>query len=94
MLKTHLSPQQVADRKTKMIKRYNKELKEVATIVGINKPLSSYVARHSFATNLKFVGVSIPVISEMLGHKTQEITETYLKAFENSVLDDAVKRLL
>ena len=94
LLKTHLSPQQVADRKTKMIKRYNKELKEVATIVGINKPLSSYVARHSFATNLKFVGVSIPVISEMLGHKTQEITETYLKAFENSVLDDAVKKLL
>ena len=35
-----------------------------------------------------------PVISEMLGYKTQEITEAYLKAFENNVLDDAVKRLL
>lgn len=94
LLHEDLTPQQEADRKKKVLKRFNKQLKEIATLTGIQKNLSSYVARHSFATNLKHAGVSVTVISESLGHRSQEITETYLKGFENSVIDDAVDLLL
>jgi integrase len=94
LLHDDLTPQQAADRKKKVMKRFNKQLKEIAQILGINKNLSSYVARHSFATNMKFAGVSTGIISEALGHQTQEITEIYLKSFENSVIDDAVEKLL
>jgi integrase len=89
-----LNPTQINDRKHKILTRFNRELKEIAQIVGIQKRLSSYAARHSFATNLKFSGVAISIISESLGHRTQEVTETYLKSFENSVIDEAVEKLL
>lgn len=94
LLKEGLTPKQIENRKKKTLKQYNKDLKEIAQIVGISQTLTSYVARHSFATNLKQTGISIAVISETLGHQSQEITETYLKAFENDVLDKAVQSLL
>ncbi len=94
LLKDNLTPSQIQNRKKKVLKKYNKGLKEIGQILGISIPLTSYVARHSYATNLKQKGVSIAVISESLGHKSEEVTETYLKAFENSVLDEATEKLL
>ncbi|MEZ4888399.1 MAG: site-specific integrase [Chitinophagales bacterium] len=94
LLQDDLKPNQIDNRKKKTLKQYNKYLKEIGQIIGISQPLTSYVARHSFATNLKQTGISIAVISETLGHQSQEITETYLKAFENDVLDEAVQGLL
>lgn len=89
-----LTPVQIGNRKHKVITKYNQALKEIAQILGIRKNLSSYVSRHSFATNLKYAGVSTSVISESLGHRSQEVTETYLKQFEDLVLDEAVSKLL
>jgi integrase len=94
LLHEGLEATQISYRKHKMLTRFNQELKEIAPIVGIHKNLSSYVARHSFATNLKYSGVATSIISESLGHRTQEVTETYLKSFENSVIDEAVEKLL
>ena len=61
---------------------------------GIETPLTTYVARHSYATVLKTSGISIAVISEALGHETEAITQTYLKSFENSVIEEANENLL
>lgn len=94
LLKENLTPQQIQDRKKKVLKRYNKNLKEIAKIVGIDKPLTSYVARHSIATNMKQAGVETSIISQSLGHQNPQITETYLKEFENEVIDDAMEKLL
>src|SRR5690606_20158047 len=49
LLHDNLTPSQVGNRKHKTLKNYNLQLKEIAEICGINKTLSSYVARHSFA---------------------------------------------
>jgi integrase len=94
LLQEGFNPTQIDNRKHKVLTRFNQQLKEIARIVGIAKPLSSYAARHSFATNLKHSGVAISIISESLGHRTQDVTETYLKSFENSVIDEAVEKLL
>lgn len=94
MGKENLTRKQVLYRKKKMLKQINRELKEIASILGIKSNLSSYVTRHSFATNLKFAGVSTEIISESLGHSNVKITETYLKSFENNIIDEAVKKLL
>jgi len=48
----------------------------------------------SFATVLKRSGVSTAVISESMGHQTEAVTQTYLKSFENSIIDEAMKHLL
>jgi site-specific recombinase XerD len=82
------------NRKHKTLQRYNKELKEIAKICGIDKQLSSYVARHSFANCLKQKGVATDVISESMGHQNLAVTQAYLKELDSSVLDEASELLL
>jgi len=94
LLKDNLTPIQLENRKHKTLQRYNKELKEIADICGINKPISSYVARHSFANCLKQKGVATDIISESMGHKNLTITQVYLKELDNSVLDKAIEILV
>ena len=44
--------------------------------------ISTYTARHSFATVLKRAGANIAYISESLGHSDLKTTENYLASFE------------
>lgn len=67
----------------------NKKLKKISEILKLDVNLSSYVARHSWATIAKKAGVATAVISEGLGHTTEEITQVYLDSFENDTLDAA-----
>jgi len=71
------------------IRNLNKYLKKVGAMVDINIPLSSYVARHSWATIAKREGISTAIISEGLGHDTEKTTQIYLDAFEDEELDKA-----
>lgn len=87
LLHTDLSPKQIAYRKQKVLSRYNSKLKEIAKLASVDKRLSSYVARHSFATILKMKGASIEKISEMMGHTDVSITAAYLKEFADEDLD-------
>lgn len=89
----HLTPQQQYDRTRKVLKRTNKHLKAIGETIGLDTPLTTYVARHSFATVLKQSGVSIGIISETLGHRTESITSTYLKDFEDSIINEALENL-
>ncbi|WP_418508931.1 tyrosine-type recombinase/integrase [Corallibacter sp.] len=94
LLKENLTPTQIQYRKAKTLKRFNKDLKEIAKLVGIDKKLTSYVARHSFATNLKQLGVSTDIISESMGHQNINITNTYLKEFDSDVINEANEKLI
>ena len=67
----------------------NKKLKLIGKMAECSIPVTTYVARHSWATIAKRGGISTSVISEGLGHATERITQVYLDAFENNVLDDA-----
>lgn len=51
--------------------------------------LTTYVARHSWASIAKRSGIPLPVISEGLGHGSEKTTRIYLDCFDNSVLDKA-----
>ena len=59
----------------------NKRMKEVGERLGIGN-ISTYTARHSFATVLKRAGANIAYISESLGHQDLKTTENYLASFE------------
>lgn len=65
-----------------LVKLINKYLKQIAIEVGINK-VTTYYARHSFATVLKRSGAKYEMISELLGHSSVSVTESYLDSFEN-----------
>lgn len=94
LLNENLTPLQIDYRKTKCLKRFNKQLKEIARLVGIQEKVTSYTIRHSFATNLKQAGASTDIISEALGHSDIQVTQAYLKSFEDEVIDSAVRKLL
>ena len=70
-------------------KLFNKYLNRIAGKLKIKGNITSYVARHSWATIGKELNVPISVISEGLGHEDIKTTQIYLDDFDNSILDDA-----
>nr|WP_294894740.1 site-specific integrase [uncultured Pedobacter sp.] len=76
------------------IKTNNKYMKRIGVTLGFDLKLTSYSARHSFATVLKRSGAPIEFISESLGHKDLRTTESYLDSFEDDVKESFQKQLL
>ncbi len=66
---------------------YNKNLKEIGSLSGIETNLTSYTCRHSWATIAKRKGVPTAIISEGLGHSNEQITQVYLDSFDKEVMD-------
>lgn len=93
LLHNNLSPQQIENRKHKILSEYNSNLKILAEKSGINKNITSYVARHSYAMCLREKGVGIDVIGESLGHQNVATTKAYVKDFGIDLLDQAVDLL-
>lgn len=75
-------------------KTVNKHTKRIGINLGIEVKLTTYAARHTFATVLKRSGASPEFISENLGHKYLKITENYLSSFEFSMKETFQKKLL
>ena len=69
------------------LRRFNRILKEIGEACGIEAALTSYVSRHSYATIAKYKGVPTAVISEALGHTSEEVTQVYLDSFDKEVMD-------
>ena len=90
----HITPQQIFNRTHKVLRKVNRELKVLGELIGLQIPLTTYVARHTYATVLKRSGVNIAIISESLGHSDLSTTQIYLDSFENSQIDEAMKHLL
>ena len=67
---------------------------QIELSMRINADLTTYVARHSFATIMKKSGISTTIISQALGHDSEKTTQIYLESFENTVLDEASKVIL
>lgn len=94
LLKNNLTPIQIENRKHKTLRNFNKQLKEIAKIQGVAQNVTSYVIRHSFATNLKFAGISTDLIGESMGHHDASVTRAYLKEFDDEIIDNAMSKLL
>jgi site-specific recombinase XerD len=92
--RVHITPQQIFNRTHKVLRKVNRELKVLGEMIGLQIPLTTYVARHTYATVLKRSGVNIAIISESLGHSDLSTTQIYLDSFENSQIDEAMKNLL
>lgn len=67
----------------------NHNLKKTAKMVGVQIPLTLYVARHSWASAAKAKGIPLSVISEGMGHDSEATTQIYLASLDTSVVDKA-----
>lgn len=92
--RVHITPMQKFNRVRKLCRQINKELHRIAKDLGINEDVTTYVARHSFATVLKKSGVNIGIISQALGHQDIKTTQIYLSKFDDEQVDSAMKNLL
>ncbi|WP_093410691.1 site-specific integrase [Salegentibacter flavus] len=67
----------------------NAFLKEIAALCGITKPLTTHLARHTFATTITLTnGVPIESVSKMLGHQDLRTTQHYAKIVDRKISDD------
>ncbi|HPG54617.1 MAG TPA: site-specific integrase [Smithellaceae bacterium] len=88
------SAQRQDDDISNFVKLINKPMKAIAEKLGIEKPVTTYVARHSFATMLKRSGAPTEFISESLRHQDLKTTEKYLDSFEDTTKRKFGKALL
>ncbi len=94
ILKSGLNPEQVHDRVHDFYKDVNSEMKNIASSLNISVPVTTYVARHSYATILKQKGAPLTFISESLGHSDIRTTESYLASFDLETKREWNRKLL
>lgn len=73
---------------------HNLRLHRISKRLKIDPPLTSYVARHTWATLAKKKGVPLGVISECMGHTSEGTTKIYLASLDQNVLDKANKMII
>ena len=76
------------------IYRVNTALKEVARLVNLSIPLTMYCARHGWASVAKSKNIPLSVISEGMGHDSEETTRIYLASLDSDVIDKANSLIL
>ncbi|MFR9591864.1 MAG: site-specific integrase [Rikenellaceae bacterium] len=67
----------------------NHNLKRLAKLIGLTTNLTSYCARHTWASVAKSKNIPISVISEGMGHENEKTTQIYLASLDNIIIDNA-----
>ena len=76
------------------LRMLNLQLYRLSRVCRLGKRLSSYAARHTWASIAKSCGIAVEVISEALGHASITTTEGYLKQFDNDEIEKANKVII
>ena len=74
--------------------RINRNLKHIGKQMGFGIPLTTYVACHAWASIAQSKNVSLSVISEALGHDSEQTTRIYLASLDASIVDTANSLIL
>jgi integrase len=92
--KAHTDEKKIKDRIRTRLKRINKQLKSLSELAGVSVKITTYTARHSWATLAKMTGESESLISEGLLHDNVKTTQIYLMQFENKLINEMNKRIV
>ena len=71
------------------LRSFNYQLSALKEKTGMASSLSTYTARHTWATMAYYCEIHPGIISEAMGHSSISVTETYLKPFCNKKIDEA-----
>lgn len=72
----------------------NRALKKIGMMVGLQMPLTTYVARHTWASIARDMNISIAIISEGMGHSSLKTTQVYLNSIDTSKINEANKKII
>ena len=73
---------------------FNQRLAVLRQCLGMKSALSTYAARHTWATMAYHCEIHPGIISEAMEHSSITVTETYLKPFSNRKIDEANQRVI
>lgn len=76
------------------LRRFNYQLSALKTHLNMASHLSSYSARHTWATMAYYCEIHPGIISEAMGHSSINVTETYLKPFNDKKIDEANEKVI
>lgn len=93
LLSENLTNRQILNREHKLLGKINPALKSIMLQLKINKNITFYTARHTFATLLKFNNISIDLIGQSLGHSDIKSTQSYLNKLPSQKLDSIIKNV-
>ena len=68
--------------------KMNVYLKTIRDLCGIDKPIFSHVARHTYATRCLNRGIRLEVVAKLLGHSTTRITQHYAKLLKDNIIKE------
>lgn len=72
----------------------NDKLKKLGRKLGLDIPLTTYVARHGWASIAKSRNIPLSTISEAMGHDSEKTTRIYLASLDTSAVDKANSQIL
>ncbi len=88
------SPAKERRRISQVTRNTNKYLSKMGEQLGLGQKLTTYVARHSWATIAKKMGYSKDLIAEALGHEFgNKVTGIYLDKFDSDVIDEMNEKI-
>lgn len=71
------------------LRLHNKRLRRISELMGLDEPLTSYVARHTWASLARRCGIHDSIISEAMGHNNLETTTIYLTSLDTGLIASA-----
>lgn len=87
-LKADMPPERQRQIYQQLTKTINKYIQAIANELEMPHHVTTYSARHSFATVLKRSGANIAMISDLLGHSDLSVTQNYLDSFEDDQIQE------
>ncbi len=91
---TTSDPQKAFTQYQSALSYYNKLLKKISVMLQLETSLTSYTARHSWASVARNYNIPISVISAGMGHTSDKTTQIYLTSLENASIDMANHKII
>ncbi|GDX50672.1 tyrosine recombinase [Bacteroidota bacterium] len=89
----HATSISITNRLHKVNHQINQDLQQIGETLKLDVKLTTYVARHTFATVLKKEGISVSIIGQALGHEDEKTTRIYLDSFGSDIMQQAFEKL-
>ena len=78
----------------RMCHKVNRNLKKVGEMAGLHIPLTTYVARHTWASTMRDMGYNLSIISKGLGHESLKTTQIYLSTIDTTAVAKANRKIM
>ena len=72
----------------------NRNLKKIGEMAGLQIPLTTYVARHTWASTMRDMGFDLSIVSRGLGHESLKTTQIYLSSIDTTAVAKANRSMI